>query len=649
MGRPFPPRWSLLLILLGFYLTFRGYQSYDGDQAYRLPLLLHHQDPSLYRSDPFVRSFDTFNPHRGYLGLLDLTSRVLGLPFCLFFLFSLTFALTFEGLDRLARLAWPESGPWVGVVAVVLTLTAKAGNIGTNHLFEAMLLDRLLGFALGWVALAAFVARPGRGLWVAPPLLGLAAWVHPSVGLQLALWLGTTRVLLAIVPRRSGVSRRSAVGAVLLLAVALVPGSVANTSQADALFRGMDHEDFYLITAYVQSPQHMLPHLWRMPQWLAWACYPILASLALIRGPGGSSPLGTSPRSRLVALLMVNLAGLVLAWVAIEWFRDLRITLFQPFRMATTARGLCLVALSGHVFRLWREGGWTGQLRAGLLLVGLSGDWSLVVATTTELAFLLGNRLEPRLGPVSGLVTLGLGLGFLAGHDVESGQIRLLTASSLAIFAGRCLPRHPLNFNAWRLARLTVFAWAVPLAALVLPALWGKTAPVWVEALAERCRFGMRPTDDVERLALWCRDHTPPDARFIGPPGPKTFRLWSYRSLTFNRAGTPYHAAGLADWIDRFRDHVGFDGSLAAFARAYLDDRQALERRYDALTPDELAALARRQGATHVLAAAPPRDEPASGSLEHLKTEGHLAVYRLQEPPRPLAGRPENEATTRQR
>ena len=72
-------------------------------------------------------------------------------------------------------------------------------------------------------------------------------------------------------------------------------------------------------------------------------------------------------------------------------------------------------------------------------------------------------------------------------------------------------------------------------------------------------RGGARPTTS-SGWRVWCREHTPADARFIGPPGPKTFRLWSLRSLAFNRAGSPYHAAGLADWAARFRDHVGFDG-----------------------------------------------------------------------------------------
>ena len=52
-------RLLLIVTALGLYLTFRGYHSRDGDQAYRLPLLLHRQDTAMYADDPFVRAFDT--------------------------------------------------------------------------------------------------------------------------------------------------------------------------------------------------------------------------------------------------------------------------------------------------------------------------------------------------------------------------------------------------------------------------------------------------------------------------------------------------------------------------------------------------------------------------------------------------------------
>jgi hypothetical protein len=180
-----------------------------------------------------------------------------------------------------------------------------------------------------------------------------------------------------------------------------------------------------------------------------------------------------------------------------------------------------------------------------------------------------------------------------------------------------------------RLALRFAACWAVPLAALVAnvtPDVQNRAGHALREVLVRRCRFAEVPMDDLERLAVWCRTNTPADARFIGPPGPTTFRLWSQRNLAFNRAGSPYHAEGLADWASRFRDHVGFVGTNAEFVRAYLRDRHGVERRYDALPPAEKAALAARQGAGYVLASAPGA---GGGPLVPLHVEGRYAVYRV--------------------
>ena len=98
-GRP-ATGWSAALIL-GAYWTLKGYHSLDGDQAHRLPLLLHQLDPRIYAADPFVRSFDAFNPHRGSLGLVGAVSRFVGLSTALTILFVLTFAASVRGVGRL--------------------------------------------------------------------------------------------------------------------------------------------------------------------------------------------------------------------------------------------------------------------------------------------------------------------------------------------------------------------------------------------------------------------------------------------------------------------------------------------------------------------------------------------------------------------
>ena len=756
------PTWLVYFVILGFYLSLRGYHSFDGDLSYRLPLLLHQQDPSAYADDPFVRAFDAFNPHRGSLLALDLVTRPLGLSPGLFLAFILTFGATCLGVDRLARAVWPEAGRQVGLTAVGLLLAAKAGNIGTNHIFEAMVLDRLMAFALGWLALAQVIVEPSRGQWRSMAAIAAATVIHPSVGLQLSLVLAASWVVWTLLGRWMEVSPASAVRGIVGLMLAVLPGLAVNVAPGSSLQGTMPADVFWLLSVELQSPQHMLPHLWRMPQWLAWCCYLILAALALsglrrgrISDVKGSSAMDApvswpAARLRLIAVFAVILIGLGVAWCAIEVLHLVRVTVFQPFRMATLVRGIALVLVSGRLVDLWRRGDWLGRLRAILIAVAFTGDWLLVVVCMAELAVSAAEAICARLPWCAGwrfvdvlvlVAMLALGLNFLGRHDTEYGHIHLLAALAFGLMVGLSgyakkkagvavgdseaarFPFHPLakggagggglgttnhmafkaqfTFSARKreghdshgscphppwpplhkrgkgtaftednacatpssgellnphgsrphppwppsrkggkaiLAPALALAWVIPLASLfaaAVPLDHAVSRHPLVRGLIGRCRFAAVPADDIERLGVWCRDHTPESARFIGPPGPKTFRLWSRRSLAFNRAASPYHADGLADWFARFQDHVDFHGSPAEFVRSYVANRHGFEARYEAQSDADRAALAIRQGATFVIATAPgdtaqdASASPSRGPLELLHIEGRYAVYRV--------------------
>jgi len=393
------------------------------------------------------------------------------------------------------------------------------------------------------------------------------------------------------------------------------------SGQSARLLAGLPLEEFRTLSAELQSPQHMLPSLWRKPQWFAWLAYFPL----LLFGKRDWN----APRVRLLAMLGVILAALGVATIGIEAVRDLRLTLFQPFRMATLARGLALVAASGRVLELWKRGDLFGKLRAGLIVAGLSGDWSFVVAVSCESIAALVERFTKRtqLAEAAFATALAAGLLFLTRHDTEQGERALIFGLLLVLgWAGIARWGRP-SWNRRRLVLAFAAAWCVPIAAFVVPPLMGvDSGRGIVEALGRRCRFWAVPLDDVEKLAVWCRDHTPEEAVFIGPPGPKSFRLFSLRSLDFNRAGSPYHAEGLADWAERFKDHVGFHGSNAEFAAAYLSNRHGLEAAYGHKSERELVELARRRNADHVLATA---NLNVTGLLIPLRTEGRYTVYRV--------------------
>jgi hypothetical protein len=557
----------------------------------------------------------------------------------------------------------------VGLVAVGLVLAAKAGNIGTNHLFEAMVLDRQIAFALGWVAVAQVVLQPARGLPLVLASIGFATLVHPSAGLQLALLLSASFAACCFFGRSTGVTCRVAIFRILGIAIAAIPGLAVNLASGQGLTGQMSASDFWLLSVELQSPQHMLPHLWRMPQWLACSSYLVLAGLAVgtFTSPRRAEEAYTDRSAsdfflpspalvRLVVTLAVILAGLAVAWFLIEKRHMVQVTVFQPFRMATTARGIALALIAGRIASLWTARRSLPRMRAVLLAVSVTGDWLMVVVTLSELAVSLAEAVRSRLTAraawqaIDAVVFAGmlaLGLNFLGHHDTEYGHLPLLAAIGIGLLAGlpgilRAATDPATPGWIWTRSRgraALALAWAAPAAALLAAAIpfdHPLARSALVRGLISRCRFAAVPADDVERLALWCRDHTPSTARFIGPPGPKTFRLWSQRSLAFNRSSSPYHAAGLADWFARFQDHVGFRGDVQSFVHSYVANRHGFEARYDELTDLRLAALALRQNASYVVARAAAQSQNRAATpqtespLERLHVEGRYAVYRVK-------------------
>ena len=342
------PRWLVTVILLGLYLTFRGYHSFDGDQAYRLPLLFHQQDPKLYAGDPFVRAIDAFNPHRGWLLILDLITRPLGLSCGLFVLFVLTFAATCRGVDRAALGIWPNLAPGTGVVAVALVLAAKAGNIGTNHIFEAMVLDRQVAFALGWLALAQLVRSAGAR--AAARHVGDRIGNPRSPLRRVAARRGPRGELGGVVFAQAvdGSARCSTVWWLVGLAVAVIPGLAFNLGASRGLMGQMSASDFWQLERRAPEPP---AHASTSLADAAMAGVPGLSGSPISRlqvWKGGARPHPIAAeehppagfgwpaaRVRLVTSLVVIVAGLAVAWFLIEKRHVVQVTVFQPFRMAT--------------------------------------------------------------------------------------------------------------------------------------------------------------------------------------------------------------------------------------------------------------------------------------------------------------------------
>ena len=359
------------------------------------------------------------------------------------------------------------------------------------------------------------------------------------------------------------------------LVVAVLPGLAVNVAPGSSLQGNMPADVFWLLSVELQGPQHMLPHLWRMPQWLAWGCY-LAAGRARAYRPATSRGAADAPAARPPIGFARALAGgpaapgrgagghpdrTRAAWCAIEGFHLVRVTVFQPFRMATLARGIALVFVAGRLVALWRRGDWLGTPAAVLIAVAFTGDWLLVVVSLAELAVSAAEAIRARLPWCAGwrfvepLVLLDDARSRAELSGAPRHGVWTHTASGRARVGGWCSRSGRRYFRTQRPSPLAPHGRAAasagegvlrsrhsalrparaPLSqgteSLRLPPRWpwpgssrwrallAAAVPLdhaasrhpLVRGLINRCRFAAVPADDIERLGLWCREHTPAD------------------------------------------------------------------------------------------------------------------------------------------
>ncbi len=618
-----------IAIAAGAVVTIGGYQSRVVDQLYRLPIMARMKDPAMYAADPFVRAFDTFNPHWGYGQTLIAMESLVGESAALFGLYLATLGLTVASLWRIRRWLVPDLPAWSDWLLVVLFALCRAGNIGTNHLWEDHLLDRQIGYALLWFALAEWIGGERRRAWSIPLAIGATAFIHPGLGvLAAALWTGVFGAG-AILGQTKW---RDCARFGLTLTVSMLPWAFVYLPQSKALLAGADPDLFWSLATELQGPQHMRPVHWRASQW--WAAGAILAAGAI-----GFSMCrerfdrASAWRAGLWAGLI--LAGLLLATVLIEGGHVLGVALAQPFRLATPVRGLCLIGLTPYLVRLIQNGGVLGAARAGALVLCLRGDRAFTAALCAEFGLIVIDTATTRLANVrlrtnvrlaAWAIAVLFASWWLVRKDTADGETLLLAGNGAGAAASLLVRRWNAR-RAWKIAwpeagisrsrawRICGYAWALPIAAAIA----GWADPMGesrvCQALAARWRIHDIPVSDSERLALAARSILPNDTLVLAPPRDKSFRHWSRRSVVVNVAGSPYQAKALAAWAERLRIVAGEPCDLPDFARKWPENRVPWETHYEKASAESLDAWARRFGASAIVTR---RDLPTGRSMESL-------------------------------
>jgi hypothetical protein len=602
-----PGRWLRILIATGVIMTLGGYESRVIDQCYRLPILEKRLDPSSFPMDPFVDSFTDFNPHQVYVELLSMGAKTVGLSLTLFLLHIVTVAFCISAIWRIRKSLWPELPEWSDWLLVSMFALLKAGNLGTNHLWEDHLLDRQIGFTLGWLALAEFLDAGTRKTWAIPILIGAMAMIHPGLGvLSATLWLGTFLIGFGIGMVRLNTFAQFSVSII----AAMIPWAVIYLPQARVMKLGVEKAEFWALATELQGPQHMRPIYWRESQWLSAG---ILVVMALMSVKLYRSKCNLESLKKIAIWSSLILFGLLLAVPLIEIFHVLDVALAQPFRLATPLRGLCLIVLLPHLIGLIHQQSLIGMARAFGLLFSMRSDWGFVVASAVELSMIatdfsiasvVSKTVRIRFQWLSFLGTGFYGISWLIKHDPAESESLLmggyLTGLAISFLAtkiqsgtGWNLKDQTFQRRPSREFRLAIYSWALPVIALICGLSDPAGAFRLTQIISSKWRVAEVPLSDSEKVGVWARRNIPEDAMVLIPPRDKSFRYWSRRSVVCNVAGSPYQAKSLKEWALRLKKLAGkSDLSLMEFARQWPEKRVEFEMGFERLSAADWSALA---------------------------------------------------------
>jgi hypothetical protein len=190
-------------------LNSGGYRYGASDQAFYLPAVVQHLDPSLFPRDRAL-----LHVQDRFMLFDDLAADVaratgVSVPVLFFVLFLAGLGLCFAGYLALGRI-WYRSWWSVSALMLLMTLRHRISRTGVNTL-EGYLHPRMLAFAVCLWAVVAFLR--GRSA-IAIVLVAVAAALHTTTALWFAVWLG---VAIAVAePRwRSGLAAGAVATAVL--------------------------------------------------------------------------------------------------------------------------------------------------------------------------------------------------------------------------------------------------------------------------------------------------------------------------------------------------------------------------------------------------------------------------------------------------
>ncbi len=324
-------------------LNCGGYRYGIGDQAFYVPAVVQHLNPSLFPRDRML-----LHVQDRLMAFDDLAAVIvrigIPLPVLSFVLYVLALLVLFAAAVSIGRTLY--SSKW-GVVMLIalLTLRHRITQTGANSL-EAYFQPRMLACALGLAAIAAYLR--GRGA-IALGLVAVAFLMHPTTAVWFGIWIVTALAVTERAWRR------------LLVALVALAGLVACWAVTLGPLRGHLVKMDPRWASVLSGKDYVFPFDWTPAFWIANLGYMvvILALYALRKRQQVAQPRELGLVAGAAALVLVFLVSwpLMRLWVALAlqlqtsrvfWMLDLFATIYIAWALiAAVPRrvGLTFVAI----------------------------------------------------------------------------------------------------------------------------------------------------------------------------------------------------------------------------------------------------------------------------------------------------------------
>lgn len=623
----------VVIALVALAVLQNGYVALRFDHVVQLPYLLMDWEPGLYARDWYLQS----DPHDRirffHLGLIRLAAAPLGLEGGILFLHVVFLAATFWIWLTISKQIFGTAAH--GIVVSLLAIFFRGWELGANQLVETIFIPRVEAYVFCYAGLALLLAR--RPI-VSGFVFAIGGLFQPAVPLQFAAVVALWILLAGERPRGpSFLKFAAAYWAVSLPWMLYLRGVVVGESN-------LTPEEIIRIFAWIRHPAHMIPSTWHPARWTASAA--LLAAFAIAWPRRREDSPSVWRLGALVPLIAVVLA---VSTVFIEPIPVRWVVLFQPYRAAVLLYLVLFLVVSPRIVDYATAASPVARIRAAALIISVADPRLLVPATLIEgLLELARRRGEPIRPPLEIVLWIGLAVAMAALYPWLWRPVAIGAVLALAL---ALIPVRPVLVSPRSLRRGLIAMAVLAFGGLAL----FRTLP-WerwmlrgeggayntVDRLLMEYQLKVIPIPAIERLGIWVRENTPPDALFVVPPGRQLwgFRLFARRAQVFDVKSIPYAPAGMEEWWRRSLQHRGiFDpedpANAEALEHAWNDiNARRIALDYEDLTADEMLRLAGMYEAGYVITSAEYgdsrfellRSEPSPENFGSGKT---LHLYRV--------------------